>query len=56
MDIHHIERRGMGGGEKDYIENLMAVCRSCHVRYGDKKQYMELLKSKHSEYLSRQTN
>lgn len=31
VDIHHIDARGMGGSsEKDYIENLMALCRSCH--------------------------
>ena len=36
VDIHHIEARGMGGtGKKDDIENLMALCRSCHVQYGD---------------------
>lgn len=29
-DIHHIEYRGMGGRDVDYIENLMALCRSCH--------------------------
>lgn len=48
VDIHHISCRGMGGSKtKDEIENLMAVCRSCHVKYGDKKQYIEFLKSKH---------
>ena len=30
VDIHHIQPRGMGGSEKDYIENLAALCRSCH--------------------------
>jgi len=32
-DVHHIDRRGMGGdqtGEKDRIENLLGVCRTCH--------------------------
>lgn len=43
VDIHHIEARGMGGTEKDCIENLMAVCRDCHLKYGDKKQYKDLL-------------
>ena len=32
-DIHHIEPKGMGGSKKqDYIENLIALCRSCHNR------------------------
>ena len=48
VDIHHIEARGMGGTKKnDIIENLMALCRRCHLEYGDKSQYMEMLKSKH---------
>jgi 5-methylcytosine-specific restriction endonuclease McrA len=48
VDIHHIDCRGMGGSKaKDEIENLMALCRSCHIKYGDKKQHIEFLKSKH---------
>ena len=31
VDIHHIESRGMGGSKiADTIENLMALCRTCH--------------------------
>lgn len=52
QDIHHIEARGMGGRESaDNIENLMAVCRQCHVKYGDKKQYMDFLKDIHNQLL-----
>ena len=52
VDIHHIEARGMGGTKKaDTIENLMALCRKCHIEYGDKKQYMEFLKEKHKDKL-----
>lgn len=30
-DIHHIIPKGIGGSKtKDYIENLMALCRKCH--------------------------
>jgi 5-methylcytosine-specific restriction endonuclease McrA len=47
VDIHHIEARGMGGGNKDTIENLMGLCRSCHIEYGDKKQYKAMLKVVH---------
>lgn len=48
VDIHHIEARGMGGSkERDVIENLQAVCRKCHERYGDKKQFKGFLKNKH---------
>jgi 5-methylcytosine-specific restriction endonuclease McrA len=40
VDIHHIESRGMGGTKKiDTIDNLMALCRECHLELGDKKQH-----------------
>ena len=48
VDIHHIEARGQGGSKtKDTIENLMGLCRSCHIEYGDKKQHKEMLKVVH---------
>ena len=44
VDIHHIHRRGIGGNKAaDQIQNLMAVCRKCHVEYGDKKEHLEWL-------------
>jgi hypothetical protein len=44
----------MGGSKtKDTIENLMAVCRPCHVFYGDKKEHKEYLKQKHQEALNK---
>jgi 5-methylcytosine-specific restriction endonuclease McrA len=48
VDIHHIRSRGMGGssGAND-INNLMAVCRECHINYGDKKQYIDFLTQIH---------
>jgi predicted restriction endonuclease len=52
IDIHHIEARGIGGSkEADNIENLMALCREDHLKFGDKKQYKEFLKEKHQEKL-----
>ena len=52
-DIHHIECRGMGGTSKaDTIENLMAVCRNCHLKFGDKKEHKELLKQLHINVMS----
>lgn len=54
IDIHHIESRGMGGTSlKDDINNLMALCRKCHIDYGDKKKYMEFLKSKHEQLVKK---
>jgi 5-methylcytosine-specific restriction endonuclease McrA len=53
-DIHHIQARGMGGTkEKDDINNLMALCRKCHIDYGDKKQHMDFLKSKHEKLVKK---
>jgi 5-methylcytosine-specific restriction endonuclease McrA len=53
IDIHHVEARGLGGSkEADNIENLMALCREDHIKFGDKKQYKEFLKDKHQEKLN----
>jgi len=52
VDIHHINARGMGGSkDKDTIDNLMAVDRECHLKYGDKKEYMDFLKEKHQQFI-----
>lgn len=43
----------MGGTKKvDTIENLMALCRYCHVVMGDTKTHMEFLKEKHKDKLN----
>lgn len=52
QDIHHIECRGMGGTKQaDTIDNLMALCRVCHMKFGDIKQYKEYLKEIHNDFL-----
>lgn len=52
VDIHHIKSRGMGGSNtKDYIGNLMALCRKCHETYGDKKQHKQFLIDIHQTFL-----
>jgi len=34
VDINHIEPRRMGGSKtKDYIENLVGMCRECHNEF-----------------------
>lgn len=54
VDLHHIFRRGMGGSkDKDTIENLMCLCRECHIEYGDKKQHMDFLRECHAKKLKR---
>ena len=52
VDINHIKARGMGGSKtKDKIENLQALCRQCHLDFGDKKQHLDLLIEKHAKKL-----
>lgn len=52
VDVHHIECRGIGGSKSaNNIENLMALCRECHVKYGDKKQFKEYLTEVHNDKL-----
>jgi uncharacterized protein with PIN domain len=53
VDIHHINARGMGGSkEADKIENLQALCRSCHEIYGDKKIYKDMLQTMHRKRMA----
>lgn len=53
VDIHHIDCRGMGSSKnKDEIKNLMGLCRSCHIEYGDKKQHIDFLMSKHLNFIN----
>ncbi len=54
VDIHHIERRGMGGnptGDKDRIENLAALCRICHEKAECSMPFNDYVKSMHSTKL-----
>tara|TARA_R110000851_G_scaffold288549_1_gene442637 strand:+ start:184 stop:561 length:378 start_codon:yes stop_codon:yes gene_type:complete len=54
VDIHHIDCKGMGGNplkDKDRIENLQAVTREEHRRYGDRKECMFFLYSRHYNFL-----
>jgi len=53
VDIHHIDARGMGGSEKDDINNLMALCRACHIKFGDIKDKKEWLRDIHESNLYR---
>jgi 5-methylcytosine-specific restriction endonuclease McrA len=53
-DVHHIRARGMGGSKhRDTIDNLMLLCRDCHVQYGDKKQFREWLELVHKGFMEK---
>lgn len=48
VDIHHLEAKGMGGSKtKDYIENLIALCRYCHTECHANREYNEQAKHRH---------
>ena len=52
VDIHHIKGRGIGGSkDKDYIENLAALCRSCHDKAERNKEFNQHVKEKHLKLL-----
>lgn len=53
-DIHHIVCRGMGGSEtKDYIENLIALTREEHEKFGDKKEFILYLYVRHAIFMAK---
>ena len=61
VDIHHLSGRGHGGtgrnrirgikNTKDYIENLVALCRTCHTFCETDKSFNEKVKELHLKYL-----
>jgi len=54
VDIHHIEPRGMGGSKtKDYIENLMALCRKHHIKCEHDPEYNEYAKQIHLQFIEK---
>ena len=54
VDIHHSEPKGAGGnpnGDKDTIENLMGLCRSCHLKCESGEIPKEKQKEIHNRFL-----
>jgi 5-methylcytosine-specific restriction endonuclease McrA len=51
VDIHHIHARSQRRDLLNDINNLMAVCRDCHIKYGDKNQHIEFLQHIHNEFI-----
>jgi len=48
VDVHHLIPRGLGGSKtKDYIENLMGLCRKCHTNCETNKTQNERAKKIH---------
>tara|TARA_R100000781_G_C3972927_1_gene90787 strand:+ start:40 stop:297 length:258 start_codon:yes stop_codon:yes gene_type:complete len=52
VDIHHLSGRGIGGdprGHKNQIENLIALCRACHIKAEMDKEFNNKLKKYNAE-------
>ena len=49
VDIHHLERRTRNKVTNDYIENLIAVCRDCHIKAESDRCFNMYCKIKHLE-------
>ncbi len=49
VDIHHLTPRSLGG--TDEINNLMALCRTCHETAHASKLYNDQLKNVHLNFL-----
>jgi 5-methylcytosine-specific restriction endonuclease McrA len=48
VDVHHLDNKGIGGSkEKDYIENLMGLCRECHNKAHNDTTFNEGLRKQH---------
>ena len=55
VDIHHLNSRGMGGSNsKDYIENLMGLCRDCHNKAENDSSFNMFCRIKHLENVCHQ--
>jgi 5-methylcytosine-specific restriction endonuclease McrA len=55
VDIHHLDSRGMGGSKnKDYIENLMGLCRECHIKAESDSSFNMFCRIKHLELVCQQ--
>ena len=43
VDVHHIDRRGMGGSKgKDHIGNLIGLCRACHIKVESNREEKQI--------------
>lgn len=49
VDIHHIKYRSQGGG--DNIENIMALCRTCHDKAHSGKAIQPYFQDIHNRFL-----
>lgn len=51
VDCHHVWARSIRKDLENDINNIMAVCRECHVKFGDKKDKRDYLIEVHKKYM-----
>jgi len=49
VDIHHLQRRTRNKITNDYIENLVGLCRDCHINAESDKSFNMYVRIKHLE-------
>tara|TARA_Y100001937_G_scaffold125716_1_gene193125 strand:+ start:594 stop:884 length:291 start_codon:yes stop_codon:yes gene_type:complete len=49
VDIHHLQRRTRNKITNDYIENLVGLCRDCHINAESDKCFNMYVRIKHLE-------
>ena len=56
VDVHHIERQSKFGNkkEKEFIENLIGVCRSCHIKAESDSMFNMFCRIQHLENVCNQ--
>jgi len=53
-DCHHILFRSQGG--KDVIENLVGLCRECHLKAHSSQEFNQYVKELHLQNIDNQSN
>lgn len=51
VDIHHLEPKSRAKSKVNLIDNLMCLCRDCHIRAGSDRAFNEELKLIHRKKL-----
>ena len=53
-DIHHIERRTRNKVTNDYVENLVGLCRDCHIKAESDSMFNMFCRIQHLENVTNQ--
>lgn len=52
VDIHHIIARSKEKSLENDINNLIGICRRCHLGFGDRTHFLEFLQATHKLYMT----